>query len=140
MGSSSEECAAVVTAVISLLQSLGFLINFEKSEIKPVQRIEYIGLIIDSVSMSFFSPPRRQVLFSVSVDPSLRPVNVLFTILPRLSAILIGLHILLGLLKHTSETSSSFLLQPPSPTTTILSRNHPQQGFSFRFTLVDFHR
>jgi hypothetical protein len=53
LGSTSQECAAAVALVISTLESLGFLINFKKSETVPTQCIEYIGLITDSLSMSF---------------------------------------------------------------------------------------
>jgi hypothetical protein len=38
---------------IDLLQSLGFLINWEKSIIVPTQTIEYLGLIVDSTDPSF---------------------------------------------------------------------------------------
>ena len=53
IGASSEECQAGVQLVISTLESLGFLINFKKSETTPSQCLEYIGLVTDSVSMSF---------------------------------------------------------------------------------------
>jgi hypothetical protein len=41
---------------IDLLQSLGFLINWEKSIIVPTQTIEYLGLIVDSTDRSFSLP------------------------------------------------------------------------------------
>lgn len=53
VGSSAEDCSTSVALVIKTLQSLGFLINFKKSETTPVQIIEYIGLITNSISMSF---------------------------------------------------------------------------------------
>jgi hypothetical protein len=53
VGSSTEECSTSVALVIKTLQSLGFLINFKKSETTPVQIIEYIGLITNSISKSF---------------------------------------------------------------------------------------
>jgi hypothetical protein len=39
-----------------LLQSLGFLINWEKSIIDPSQVIEYLGLVINTVRLSFSLP------------------------------------------------------------------------------------
>ncbi len=53
VGSSSEDCTSAITQVIATLESLGFSINFKKSETVPSQLIEYIGLITDSLSMSF---------------------------------------------------------------------------------------
>ena len=53
VGSTAEECEASVRLVIEVLESLGFLINFKKSEIIPIQCLEYIGLITNSVSMTF---------------------------------------------------------------------------------------
>jgi hypothetical protein len=43
----------LVKKVISSLESLGFLINFKKSVTTLSQCIEYIGLIPDSLAMSF---------------------------------------------------------------------------------------
>jgi len=45
-----------IQAAVALLQSVGFLINWEKSFITPVQSIVFLGLIIDSLSMSFALP------------------------------------------------------------------------------------
>lgn len=53
VGSTFQECIASVKKVISTLESLGFLINFKKSVTTPSQCIEYIGLITDSIAMSF---------------------------------------------------------------------------------------
>ena len=53
VGSTAEECEASVRLVIELLEFLGFLINLKKSEIIPTQCLEYIGLITNSVSMTF---------------------------------------------------------------------------------------
>ena len=53
VGATAEECSDAVDQAIHVLESLGFLINFKKSETTPTQCIEYIGLITNSVSMSF---------------------------------------------------------------------------------------
>ena len=42
--------------VISLLESLGFRINYKKSIIIPTQNLEFLGFIIDSTSMSLALP------------------------------------------------------------------------------------
>ena len=41
-----------VTKPISLLQNLGFIINWEKSVINPTRQVEYLGFHIDSSSMT----------------------------------------------------------------------------------------
>lgn len=60
IGSSREECKAQVDLVTTLLQSLGFLINFKKSVLIPCQEIEFLGVIINSVTM-FFSLPKEKI-------------------------------------------------------------------------------
>ncbi|KZS09709.1 Uncharacterized protein APZ42_025993 [Daphnia magna] len=52
VGTTVEECSNAVAQVINVLESLGFLINFNKFETVPTQCIEYIGLITNSVSIT----------------------------------------------------------------------------------------
>lgn len=49
-----------VDQVKSLLQSLGFVLSSEKSEEEPVQSLEYIGLIVDALSMKLYMPDRKK--------------------------------------------------------------------------------
>jgi hypothetical protein len=56
LNESKEGLVADVNTVLELLQSLGFLINWEKSIIAPTQVIEYLGLIVDSNDPSFSLP------------------------------------------------------------------------------------
>lgn len=44
---------------VHLLQFLGFVINWEKTIQVPVQRIEFLGLLVDSISLSFSLPPEK---------------------------------------------------------------------------------
>lgn len=39
LGKSEEDCAQKVDFVVQLLKNLGFLINFEKSSLKPSQKV-----------------------------------------------------------------------------------------------------
>ena len=52
------DCLNHTKQVISLLESLGFRINYEKSIIIPTQKLEFLGFIIDSTSVS--RPPSRE--------------------------------------------------------------------------------
>ena len=56
LSESKEGLLADIDTVIDLLQSLGFLINGEKSIIVPTQKIECLGLIVDSTDPSFSLP------------------------------------------------------------------------------------
>ena len=50
------DCLNHTKQVISLLEFLGFWINYEKSIIIPTQKLEFLGFIIDSTSMSLALP------------------------------------------------------------------------------------
>lgn len=59
LNESKSGLVADINTVIDLLQSLGFLINREKSIIAPTQTIEYLGLIVDSTDPSFSLPSSK---------------------------------------------------------------------------------
>lgn len=42
-----------VAQVVELLESLGFMVNREKSQLSPLQEIPYLGFVVDSKSMMF---------------------------------------------------------------------------------------
>ena len=61
MGDTFEECEKAVIASVELLTKLGFQINPEKFRLLPVQVIEYLGFLIDSVTMTVrLTPLKRQ--------------------------------------------------------------------------------
>ena len=49
-------CVKHTTLIVSLLQSLGFSVNKEKSLLQPTQIIEYLGVIINSREMTLSLP------------------------------------------------------------------------------------
>ena len=51
-GDTVESCFCSVKACIELLRSLGFVIHPEKSALLPSQKLEFLGFILDSVSMT----------------------------------------------------------------------------------------
>ena len=60
IGRTREEIIALRDKVILLLlQCLGFLINQEKSEMAPVQEIEFLGMIVNSKEMTITLPQKR---------------------------------------------------------------------------------
>lgn len=55
--------------VIFLLQRLGFIISFKKSLLKATQKIEILGLFIDSVELTLsLTPQKPQVTSSISFE------------------------------------------------------------------------
>jgi len=46
---------------IQLLESLGFTINLEKSQMIPAQRTQFLGFILDSRLMKFFLPEEKRL-------------------------------------------------------------------------------
>lgn len=42
--------------ILDILQSLSFLVNWKKSDVAPSKIMEYLGMIVDSLKMSFSLP------------------------------------------------------------------------------------
>ena len=62
---------------LSLLQSLGFLINWTKSTLSPVQSITYLGFVISSVNMTIYlSEAKVQRVYAVCNNSLSQPQNV----------------------------------------------------------------
>ena len=51
-GDTETECLGNVEATTALLEYLGFTIHEAKSILKPTQKIEFLGFVIDSTSMT----------------------------------------------------------------------------------------
>ncbi|KAK7109102.1 hypothetical protein V1264_013207 [Littorina saxatilis] len=47
-----SECIENVLATVQLLRSLGFVVHHEKSVLEPTQKIQYLGVLIDSIAMT----------------------------------------------------------------------------------------
>ena len=59
MASSVELVKQHKQITIRLLESLGFLINYDKSMLIPTQKIQFLGLLIDSTQMLFILPETK---------------------------------------------------------------------------------
>jgi len=60
IGSSRQACAVNIKASISLLESLGFIINYKKSILEPRWRVEFLGIIYDSKKMTLELPEEKK--------------------------------------------------------------------------------
>lgn len=56
MGTSVKEVQDHLQQLVSLLTSLGFLINWEKSVLAPNQVMEFLGFLVDSRTLSLSIP------------------------------------------------------------------------------------
>lgn len=69
LGSSPEECQANVNTSLNLLLSLGFKINYSKSQLQPSNICKYLGFVFDSNEQSISIPfQRREKLLSLTSD------------------------------------------------------------------------
>jgi ribonuclease HI len=49
--------------VLDTWQNLGFIVNMEKSQLKPSQQVKYLGMYIDTVAGTFFVPAEKRAKF-----------------------------------------------------------------------------
>ncbi|KAK4006475.1 hypothetical protein OUZ56_011629 [Daphnia magna] len=56
VNASKRNLSPDIKNIVSLVQSLGFLVNWTKSVLQPSQILEYLGLMVNSKRMSFALP------------------------------------------------------------------------------------
>ena len=61
LNATKEGVLADLAVAVNLIESLGFLINWAKSVVDPCQVMEYLGIVVDSLSLSFALPVRKVV-------------------------------------------------------------------------------
>ncbi len=59
MNETREGALAYLQIALDLLQALGFLINLEKSVLEPSKMMEHLGMVINSVELSFTLPASK---------------------------------------------------------------------------------
>ena len=65
--SSREQVLLALDTVLQLCHSLGIVVNWEKSQLIPSQRMVYLGVLLDSVSFRA-SPALKRVEKLLSID------------------------------------------------------------------------
>lgn len=68
IGSDYKSCLKDVYETITLLQCLGFIINFEKSITEPSQACQFLGFIFDSRDMTLQLPLVKRLKIEKSVS------------------------------------------------------------------------
>lgn len=56
VGDTYNECSYNVNETIKLLKNLGFVINFEKSSLKPTQELKFLGFVFNSKNLTLSLP------------------------------------------------------------------------------------
>ena len=79
MSSSQELCSYQSAFVKDSLLQAGFLVNEDKSNFKPIQKVEWLGLMWNSLDYSLSIPDRR-------VQNCLDTLSKLFDKLPKITA------------------------------------------------------
>lgn len=69
---SREESLRITREVRCLLESIGWLINYEKSSLVPSTSIEYLGFLVDTFEMKLFVPGGKRKQFRNSCVRMLR--------------------------------------------------------------------
>lgn len=90
IGSTYKRCLDNVNETLSLLEFLGFVINYDKSMLKPRQSCKYLGFCYDTRSLSIELPvdKRRNIAELVTKFTKLQPCSI--RELARLIGILIA--------------------------------------------------
>ncbi len=72
----AEGLQADLTFCISLLETLGFILNLAKSVLPPAQRLDFLGLTLDTNLLKLFIPPDK-VTDIVALGQLLRSANTI---------------------------------------------------------------
>ena len=95
VASTPEELRRMRDTTIFLLQSLGFLINVKKSVFEPTQKIEFLGMVVDSVEMTLSLPEEKVIARRKQCSEMLErekvPLRELSKLVGRLSASMLAI-------------------------------------------------
>ena len=67
----SRYAPEVAKSVVTLHQSLGFVINFAKSKLDPTRQLDHLGFPIDTSAMTFALTARRTAKFMAAAEGAL---------------------------------------------------------------------
>jgi hypothetical protein len=75
MASTAETLSHHVALTVALLELLGFVVNYQKSQLNPVQSLEFLGFQINSVTFQISLPKRQSKKHQTRMSESPRPPN-----------------------------------------------------------------
>ena len=59
MAESHDQALHHAASTLNLLEGLGFIVNYQKSQLLPSQKIEFLGFLIDSNTMTLQLPGEK---------------------------------------------------------------------------------
>ena len=88
--SSREQVLLALRTVLQLCNSLGIVVNWEKSQLVPTQRICYLGVLLDSISFRASPAQKRGDVFLSSVEQPAKSWLELLGVLSSLTQLIPG--------------------------------------------------
>ena len=70
-----DKCLGQTIFLIDLLESLGFCINLEKSQLIPLQHVPFLGFVVDSTTMTI-GLPLEEITLAAALKESSQPVTL----------------------------------------------------------------
>lgn len=89
-GASEEECRENINLTVSLLTYLGFVINWEKSELNPTRCLKFLGIIINSLDMSLELPWEKKLKIRDMANQTIKKGRLKMNDLAKLIGVLVA--------------------------------------------------
>lgn len=90
MNESYENCLENIRTSISLLERLGFVVNYKKSVLTPVRCIEYLGFTFNSCDLTIALPERKITKINQMINSVLNKVEIKVIELAKLIGTLVA--------------------------------------------------
>lgn len=87
---SYDQCIDNVNETLNLLHCLGFVVNYDKSNLTPQQSCKFLGFIYDSKSLSLYLPPDKRLNIAELVTKFLKLPSCSIREFARLIGILVA--------------------------------------------------
>lgn len=84
------ECNRNVSRTIELLEFLGFLINKQKSQLVPVNEIQYLGFVYNSIDMTVALPDSKILKLSSQIDKFINLQNCTIRVFAQFIGLLVS--------------------------------------------------
>ena len=89
-GTTREECRRHTDVTIALLTFLGLIVNWDKSDIEPMQSCKFLGMVIDSQDMVITLPPQKRAKIKETLEYTLNSQRIELQRLMELIGVLVA--------------------------------------------------
>ena len=90
LADSKESCTLATNKVVELVKSLGFIVNFQKSELTPTKSLVYLGYMLNTVTMQVSLPEEKVTKIKVACQSLLDCESVTLTSLAEIIGLMIA--------------------------------------------------